>query len=302
MASIAYVCQHEMIEFHRLRGHQEIVFLRLSTKQFSRFDTNDYLFFLTRSFHRSERGIVGYGKLHKQEQASPKTMWQRHKDMTGYPNIQEMYEALDKMAKGNQKHKKISGLHLKEVVYFEFPVYLSEFGYDLEPNLESFTYIDQEQDITSKLLSAVKSIGLDLWSQTQNSGMTIEDLDLEIKRHVLAHTASKYGLFTENFNRTLNNRLLRFSDKLQKIPETNQAYTLIVDGNLICYLPLLQRNSTAINELIGISCTLSRAADQHPLIENPKFKVIVYGNGNLKKNFVEQLELFNIQYLDVKKE
>lgn len=302
MASIAYVCQHEMIEFHRLRGHNETVFLRLSNKKFTRFDTNDLLFFLTKTFHRPERGVVGFGVLSKQELSSSKSLWRKYKEKTGYADEQEMVEALEKMSKSEEIPKKISGLHLKDVVYFESPIYLSEFGFQLEPNLESFTYIDQTQDLTSKILDAVKFIGVDLWSQTQNQSISKHDLDIILKRHVLSRTCDQFNLLSHTTNKTISNKLIKLSDKLQLLPNTRQIYTLVVDDNLICYIPLLRKSTEAINELIGISCTLSRVSDQHPLIENPKIKVVVYGSGELKKAFKKQLELFNIQYLNVNKE
>ena len=66
MASIAYVTDRKMIEFHRAYGNQMMNFWRPSSmKQFSQFNPGDYLFFLakgTERFNGKEKGIVGYGK------------------------------------------------------------------------------------------------------------------------------------------------------------------------------------------------------------------------------------------------
>lgn len=299
MASIAYICQHEMIEFHRLRGHREIVFLRLSTKKFSKFDVNDYLFFLTKTGNRPQRGVVGFGKLYKYEQLSPRSMWNKYREMTGYANAQEMNDALDFMKKADSPIQKVGGLYLKNVLYFEFPLYLSEFGFNLEPNLESFTYIDQEQDVTSQLLSSIKNVGLDLWSQTQSQPISSGYIETELKRHVLAWAVEKYNFLQSPRNATLDNRLKRLNLDLKKIPLTSQAYTHSVDQKMHCYIPLLRKNQTAISEAIGVACTLSRVGEKHPLLEDSSLKVYLYGMGGLKESLNEQLKLFNILYIDV---
>ena len=64
MASIAYVSDQNMLDFHRINGSQEIVFWRLSTKKFSSFMPGDLLFFLSKApetIKNNEKGIVGYG-------------------------------------------------------------------------------------------------------------------------------------------------------------------------------------------------------------------------------------------------
>lgn len=299
MASIAYICQHEMIEFHRLRGHREIVFLRLSTRQFSKFDVNDYLFFLTRRPQRHERGVVGFGKLHKYEQLVPSSMWKKYQDMTGYSNQQEMNEALDSMRKTDSPIHKVGGLYLKDIIYFEYPIYLSEFGFELEPHLESFTYIDQEQDLTSQLFDSIKDVGLDLWSQTLSEPVSPMYLEIEIKRHILAETADRYGFLQDTRNSRIDNRLKERLPELEKLPSTTQTYTLNVNQTLYGYLPLLKKSQQAINEVIGISNVLYRVFEQHPLLDNPALMLNVYGSGPLKQQHQEQLELFNIHYLDV---
>ena len=49
MASIVYVCDLNMIEYHRLNGHNTINFWRLSqNRRFTDFHEQDYLFFLVK--------------------------------------------------------------------------------------------------------------------------------------------------------------------------------------------------------------------------------------------------------------
>ena len=49
MSSIAYITDHQMIEYHRLNGNRIINFWKPSTmKKISDFNPGDYLFFLAK--------------------------------------------------------------------------------------------------------------------------------------------------------------------------------------------------------------------------------------------------------------
>ncbi|MBR2599853.1 MAG: hypothetical protein IKD84_02960 [Erysipelotrichaceae bacterium] len=173
MAAIAYVSDDKMLDFHRINGSQEIVFWRLSTKKFSSFQPGDLLFFLSKGMdntrHR-EKGIVGYGCFVGEKQMSVRNLWHKYNHATGYKNKEDLVTAIMKTTKNNEMPEKISCLFLKDVIFFQGPIYLSELGIKLPSNLESFTYLDaHEGHVTLELLQKVKQVGIDSWSAALNN-------------------------------------------------------------------------------------------------------------------------------------
>ncbi len=185
MASIAYISDEKMIEFHRLYGHDEINFWRLSTRQFSDFKKNDFLFFLVKTPHK-EKGIAGFGKLKKSEDLSLTQMWNRYGVLNGYESKEELKSAIESANKQEVFPRKLNCLYLQQVVFFETHLYLSEFDFELHQNLESFTYIDSQHDVTSQLLAAASEFGQDLWTMSIKSHEDI-NFDLEIMIHQLSY-------------------------------------------------------------------------------------------------------------------
>ena len=62
MSSIAYITNHEMIEYHRSHGSSEIVFWRFSgQRKFQNFNHGDYLFFLTKGTEKGKQKEKGAG-------------------------------------------------------------------------------------------------------------------------------------------------------------------------------------------------------------------------------------------------
>ncbi len=173
MAAIAYVTDEKMIEYHRLNGSSSIVFWRFSKKNFSDFNIGDLLFFLSKDSTtktRKEKGLLGYGRFMGSFTMSMATMWRKYKTKTGYISRKELYEAIDKSNKAKERPEKINCLVLDRVVFFRSPIYLSDLGYNIPINLESFTYLDKhEGKQTLKILEEAKKIGLDLWSSIQGT-------------------------------------------------------------------------------------------------------------------------------------
>ncbi|MFI3283623.1 MAG: hypothetical protein R3Y57_00920 [Erysipelotrichaceae bacterium] len=166
MSSIAYIVDKKMIEFHRLRGHQTMNFWRLNTsKKFQDFHQGDLLFFLTKTKERpNEKGIVGYGRLQDSYDMSITKMWNQFGKLNGYLDKESFKQAVYKIAKGAQV-KQLSSLYLKEVTFFQTPVYLSDVGYPLSKSVESFIYVDKYDSFTSsKVLQRAKADGLDAWA------------------------------------------------------------------------------------------------------------------------------------------
>ncbi len=169
MASIAYVTDKKMIEFHRLNGNTTMNFWRLSNRRnFTDFEKGDYLFFLAKGTERGkqrEKGIVGYGKLKKSFTSSLKQMWKDFGSKNGYASETEFIEAISKLSKTKKIPKQMNGLYLEEVRFFHSPVYLSEIGVTISNKIESFIYLDKEDlKVTTKILNEAKEVGLDMWT------------------------------------------------------------------------------------------------------------------------------------------
>lgn len=217
MASIVYVCEREMIEFHRLYSHRQIVFWRLSTKQFTNFKENDFLFFLVKT-RRKERGILGFGRLVKPFISSPHKMWQQAAMQTGYATEQAFKQAILQVSKQPQLPLKIGGLWLKDVTYFKSPIYLSEFNYALSQNIESYTYIDTTDNLTSKILEQALAQGFDTWSEQMGEVSEADKVSLLSKTYLFAQQAKQSELFNSQ------KQIKRAKDYKRKHPKSEQLF------------------------------------------------------------------------------
>ena len=98
MASIVYVTDKNMIEFHRLNGNQSLNFWRpMSQKKIRNFHPGDMIFFLTKTINGqkgNEKGIVGYGKYVKNRTMSFDQMWRQYQQENGYSTKAELSEAI----------------------------------------------------------------------------------------------------------------------------------------------------------------------------------------------------------------
>lgn len=169
MSSIAYITDHQMIEFHRLHGNTSFVFWRpTSQKRFAKFAYGDYLFFLAKGNNKGkgrEKGIVGYGRYTKDYAVNFDSMWKRFKTKTGYPTKEHLHEAILKVSKSHTLPDNIHCLQLDDVVFFQTPIYLSEFHVQLSKQVESYIYLDQEDIfVSSRIIQKAASFGKDMWS------------------------------------------------------------------------------------------------------------------------------------------
>lgn len=191
MASIAHVVKRQTIEFHRLHSHRKIIFWRFNTKNFSNFAHNDLLFFLSKT-NRKEKGLIGFGQLKENKNLKTRNVFKKYGLELGYQNETQFYEAINQAKKTQEIPDKLNCLLLENVTYFKTPIYLSEFGYKLNKQVESFIYLDQEKNLTSQILMKAKKDGLDLWSETQDpfnhqltALATLYDLALDIQESQL---------------------------------------------------------------------------------------------------------------------
>jgi hypothetical protein len=190
MSSIAYITDKQMIEYHRLNGNSTINFWRpSSSKRFTNFNPGDLLFFLAKGTEnrQGEKGLIGYGRYTKLGQYSFNQMWQTYGTLNGYEDVGSFKEAMLKMTKNKQIRGRYSCLELTDIVFFQAPVYLSEFGIKISKTIESYIYLDKEDpDMTSKILIKANEIGVDAWSSAVSryapASSVFED---DLNRHIL---------------------------------------------------------------------------------------------------------------------
>jgi hypothetical protein len=190
MSSIAYITDKQMIEYHRLNGNSTINFWRpSSSKRFTNFNPGDLLFFLAKGTENwlGEKGLVGYGRYTKLGQYSFNQMWQQYSTLNGYEDMASFKEAMLKMTKNKQIRGRYSCLELTDIVFFQAPVYLSEFGLKISKTIESYIYLDKDDpDMTSKILIKANEIGVDAWSSAVSryapASSVFED---DLNRHML---------------------------------------------------------------------------------------------------------------------
>lgn len=192
MSSIAYITDHQMMEYHRLNGNRIINFWKPSTiKKISNFKKGDYLFFLakgTEKGERKEKGIVGYGKLEKMYTMTFSQMWDKFETKNGYPSKEALEEAIMKITKNHEIPEYLSCFQLVEVTFFQAPVYLSEIGMEISNKIESYIYIDKtDVQNTSKILQLANDVGIDMWSalfHDENTSIFIKDAQINFIQNI----------------------------------------------------------------------------------------------------------------------
>lgn len=176
MASIAYITDQKMLEFHRLNANRTMNFWRLNPKtSFSDFGEGDLVFFLSKDrkdMNGKEKGITGFGIVSSIHQSSVDYMWRRYRKENGYNSIEEFREAITKVSRNDTLPEKISSLYLEEVTFFQAPIYLSECGMNISPKVESYIYIRDEEVVLKLLNYAIGAI--DIWSSRDGAREMVE--------------------------------------------------------------------------------------------------------------------------------
>ena len=216
MASIAYITDRNMIEFHRLNGNRTMNFWRPSnSKKFTDFKPGDLLFFLAKGSERGrhrEKGIVGYGRFQKAHTLSFRQMWNVYGTENGYASEDELYDAIVKVSKNKKMPKLMNCLYLTDVVFFQAPIYLSEIGVAISNKVESYIYLDKEDpQATSKVLNKAKETGVDMWMAAMSETLSQNfDLEEEQIKHQLSQIIERAGdsFYTESEKKRLR-RLAR---------------------------------------------------------------------------------------------
>ena len=175
MASIVYVTDRNMIEFHRLNGNQSLNFWRpMSQKKIRNFHPGDMIFFLTKPINGqkgNEKGIIGYGKYVKNRTLSFDQMWRCYQQENGFSTKAELADAIKNLTSDGELPEQLNCLYITDVLFFNYPIYLSEFGMNVPVNMESYMYLDDKdgKTISYKVLEKAKEIGIDTWSAAMNN-------------------------------------------------------------------------------------------------------------------------------------
>ena len=242
MASIAYITDGNMIEFHRLNGNRTMNFWRPSnSKKFTDFVPGDLLFFLSKGSERGrfrEKGIVGYGRFQKAHTLTFRQMWNVYGTENGYATEEELHDAIVKVSKNKKMPRQMNCLYLKDVVFFQTPIYLSEIGVQLSNKVESYIYLDKEDpQATSKVLNKARETGMDIWmAAMSNTPDHQKALEEEQIKHQLAQAMQKAedSFYTESEKK----RLRRISRQMiEKKAEEKKIFELIKGSrtDLYCY-------------------------------------------------------------------
>lgn len=258
MASIAHVIHPKAVEFHRLHSHRQIVFWRFSTKNFSDFGTNDLLFFLS-STNRKEKGLLGFGQLKESKNLKTKNVFSYYGKQLGENSNEEFIEMITRLKKTEEFPDKLNCLLLENVTYFKSPIYLSDFGYDLSKQVESFIYFDSDQNITSQILFKASKSGLDLWSETQ------DPFNHQLQALATCYQAARIIKESELFRDRNNHRFkITQGDPLMM---TSMVKYILKDNKLTLILPVYTQMKKEHYSVLGLIKILENKINQSAVIK-----------------------------------
>ncbi len=276
MASIAYITDPKLLEYHRLNQNHEMNFWRLSPNMhFSAFQSGDLLFFLSKDKEyqrRKEKGILGYGRCVSFHSASIETMWKRYGARNGYLSLKDFKEAIIRVTKDHKKPKKISSIYLEDVVFFSSPIYLSDHGKTISKATESYLYIENETTIG--ILEEAKDV-LDVWSGSEDK----ELLEKEAIRHSLFAVYDKIAIDYPNkakARKLIKNLILKDSAYHYIRDRKTDAYKIDKD-DLYIAMPSLDLKDKMMEKriILGQEELYRRALDElYPYNLNIIFNVI----------------------------
>ena len=257
MSSIVYVTDNKMIEYHRLNGNTTMNFWRLSNqKNFSNFVKGDLLFFFVKDrVQQKERYISGYGKFKELNKLSLNQMWNKYETLNGYSSKEELKESILKASKNKIVPKTMNCIYLEDVIFFQNPIYLSQFGMKVSNRLESYFYLDKEdKELTSKILDYASKDGIDLWSMATGK---VDEESLEDTQ--LLHKVSKSIEKINNlkFNPQQNKlayKLMKESNEYKPIREKRFEYYKIIEDTIYIALPFVFNNKNhddSLKRLLG---------------------------------------------------
>lgn len=305
MASIAYITDKKMIEYHRLNAHTSINFWRPGNlKKFADFHIGDFLFFLAKGTEHGvnkEKGIIGYGRLERIGSMSFDQMWKKYKTSNGYHTKIELKDAILKVTKDHVMPEKLTCLELEQVIFFQSPVYLSELDKNISNKIESYIYLDKDNDqLTNQILSLANKIGLDMWS----SIFYEEPKDLQITQDKDITTISFiYNKIKKNFNTKyddiktmkLRNAYIEQNQHCVILPDSMNDFISYVEGHAVVCIPCIINTkdcSEKLQYIIGHYMLYHKYMEMMNI--KPHIKIIF--NDNVDEETAEMLRQLNIKY------
>ena len=215
MASIAYITDKDMMEYHRLNGNKAINFWRPGSKRnISSLQKEDFVFFLAKTNNKKkERGIIGYGIFKEQKVMGIQRMWNQYTTQNGYATKEELRKAIERMSKIKEVPKEINCLWVEEIIFFQAPIYLSEFGVEISNRVESYIYVDKEDNqLTNKILKRGQEIGVDAWLASTVDDHNDEVIDKNRIAFLLAEIYER--VFVEVFTEEEEKKLVKQMEAL----------------------------------------------------------------------------------------
>ncbi len=314
MATVAYITDKKMIEYHRLNGNQTMNFWRpSSSKKMADFHKGDLLFFLSKSSDRKkEKGIIGYGRLDHTNQFSFNKMWNTYTTENGYAKKEDLYEAIAKVKKTKEFPKKLNCLYLTDVVYFQAPIYLSDFGIKISKSIESYIYLDKDNmQLTSQILNKAKEIGVDVWTAALSDKILSTSMfEIDVTQHLCRQISIK--LIDKDVSeaeikkekrllKKLKSQLLDYYNE-ESIDQLKGDELLVIDENQInLYLPIVatqKKSLTKTKEALGHAQIFKMNLNEQLNDSYSIHFIFVYDN-KMVGEIIEMLEKAKISYLEL---
>ena len=237
-----------------------------TTRKIADFQNGDLLFFLAKGTERGrgrEKGIVGYGRFEEITVASPSQMWKKFETVNGYPNEESFKDAIIRTSKKHELPKKICGLYLADVVYFQSPIYLSDIGIKVSNLVESFFYLDKEDaNATTKVLKEAREVGLDMWTaMLSDDSFTMELIEDETVRHNISQVIQRLSpIYTEAERKKairISDTALRYLEerkiKAYPVKGVPEEFMLMSKDRIEIYIPLVV-NTKNVKQKIQLVC------------------------------------------------
>ncbi len=312
MASIVYLTDRNMIEYHRLNGSKAMNFWRPTTsRRISDFRPGDLLFFLAKGTERGitkEKGIVGYGRFQKSHALSFSQMWKIYNHQNGYDQQQELYEAIIKVSKNKKMPKTLSCLYLVDIVYFQAPIYLSEIGVKISKMIESYFYLDKDDSMaTAKILAKAKEVGVDRWSAIINDqDIGVQAFENDYCKHIVSEAIGKLGnIYSETEKKraykVCQSLLLNFNKQelnAEMIKAEHNTIVIVEKNAIKVFIPLvssLKDMVVKIQLLIGHITLLESMIKQK--LPNYVIDIAAVIENELAKDYLELFHMSDTNYL-----
>lgn len=300
MASIIHVTDKDMIEFHRINGNKKMNFWRPgSNKRFADFKAGDYLFFLAKGSERKkEKGIIGYGKCVNMTSCHFDYMWRKYGQLNGYHTKKDCYEAIMKVSKDKEMPKRLNCIELENVVFFQAPVYLSEFGVKISNKLESYTYIDKEKPfLSSMILNKASKIGIDLWTTNRSEAENKRVLAINAVRLACGNIYTLLKAEESVHMRILMEEYMKAHSKCEWIIGSKKDAIEIDNDQITIDIPVLLNSDEdykSLQEAIGHAIMFKGLLNQIHIDEFNDFNLKLIINQRINNEMLQLLELYKI--------